>query len=82
MIYLLTILVYIIYEIVVSILEVKSDLEVVELIISCLGDLKVQLILLVELILFEARICSFWLLQLILALKLLLNPLLHEYIQT
>jgi len=36
-----------------------------------------EFIFLVELILLEARICSFWLLQLILALNLLLNPLLH-----
>jgi hypothetical protein len=54
--------------------------------ISCRSDFNMfereELVLFVKLILFEAIIYSFWLLQLILAWNLLLNGLLHKYIQT
>jgi len=59
----------------------KVILDVVELILCLFGLFKVELIFLVELILLEVTICSFWLLQLILSLNSLINPLLHKYIQ-
>jgi hypothetical protein len=58
--------------------RVKNDSRGCRSDFNMFGWFKGELILLVELILLEATICSFWLLQLILALNLLLNPFLHN----
>jgi hypothetical protein len=57
----------------------KKDFRGCRIVFIMFGWLKRKLILIVELILLEARVYDFWLLQLILALNFLLDPLLHKY---